>query len=43
MWFNFLFVISFECVCTHIWSEEELNAVDGSFQSQSSDQEDRKD
>lgn len=28
---------------THIWSEEELNAVNGSFQSQSSDQEDRKD
>lgn len=27
---------------THIWSEEELNAIYGSFQSQSSDQEDCK-
>lgn len=27
---------------THIWSKEELNAVKGSFQSQSSNQEDRK-
>lgn len=27
---------------THIWSEEELNAVNRSFQSQPSDQEDRK-